>query len=968
VTIPQFRPAGPLPDDLYWLRDWIQQAALWKQTRDPSDTTVGDPNEKFITRKEAVTLGVYERKAGGGYTAGPGGGGGTGGGAGGGTTPPPIDLTPPPTPEGLTVTAAFSNIIIRWDQPTYTQGQGHIRTLIYGAVWAADDPTPPVFSEAQLIASATRTNIYAYPTNPSTRWAIWIRWQSIDGGISVVPAGGANGVVATTGVDIDSVIAALTAAAQDPSTPYGVLTLRGDLISVADNAGNVTDLFNLVTTPITVGGMTVAPGLYLRQAFIHNGFITNAMIGRAVIDDAVVATLSAAKFTGGEMRVDSFLASTNYTPGPSGAGFRLNADGTAELMAAYIRGQLTAGQINTNGLTIRDPDGNIILNASGSPTIAGGTVVTGTGGLSLGELATGFENTPIVTLTTTGHIFVTPAGGTTPTPATITLTANAQNIDDPEYEWIMNGVVQASVGSTFVLDAFPPAPDDYRLIRVNVTSGTTSASSFDTMSIYSLQEGSAAYNAGLENESQAIACNSSGTPIPGQLPMVSRLRVVRGAEFITAGVTFSVVDGSVSGLSGVTIDADGVISIANITANFGSATFSAAVAGGPTLLRVFTAIKVLAGQPGANNGDPGPPGPRGTFTAYSTSVDPPIFSAVPWNGAADDLNASRIIWRLLGQSGDPPDNNHLRIGDTVTLRTPGATMAATRFWAGTAWLDPGVVISGNLIVGGTIAGGTNLNVTGYVRTEGGFGVTVPSPLTGLPDAPRLCAGTFNVTLAQDYGLIGGSAQSLGGGAGVYGYNTNSVSGGIGVAGRGLYAVYGNALTGRADAVGVYGVGNSGVGVRGESSTSTAVSGASVAGTGVFGSSSSGTGVKASGPVALQTYGQARLEGTSSSLRLKPNQDSSAGRATVMRTDGGAFLLGRTAEDNADGGTSGSNGLTYVLSTGDMIVDRLAVNNMTVTTGASAASFSGTKPGGATTNVWMLLQINGLNYAVPVWPL
>lgn len=965
ASIPQFRQAGNVPPDMEWLRDWIQQAGLWKQTRDPGDATIGDPLDKFITRREAVGFGVYERKPGGGFAGGLGGGTGTTPGA--PPPPPPVDMSPPPTPEGLTVTAAFSNIIIRWDTPLYTQGGGHARTLIYGAVWPEGAPAP-VFANAQLLASVAMASIYAHPTNPSTRWAIWIRWQSVAGAISAVPAGGANGVQATTGADIDAVIAALTAAAQDPSTPYGVLTLRGDLISVADNAGNVTDLFNLVTTPLTIGGMTVQPGLYLRQAFIHNGFITNAMLGRAIIDDAVVATLSAAKFTGGEMRVDSFLQSTNYTAGPSGTGFKLSADGTAELMAAYIRGQLTASQINTNGLTIRDPDGNVILSATGSPTIAGTTLVSGTGGLSLGELATGFENTPIVTLTTTAHIFVMPANSTTPAPSSITLTANAQNIPDPEYEWIVDGVVVPETTQNLVLLPFAPGQDLFKLIRVNVTSGTTSAGSFDTMSIYSLQEGSAAYNAGLERESQGIACNSSGVPIPGQLPLTSKLIVARGAEFITQGVTFGIFPGSVSGFTGVSINEDGDITIQGITANFASVTFTATIAGGPTLNRVLTAFKVLAGQPGANNGDPGPPGPRGTITAYSTSVTPPIFSSVPWSGSTDDAAASLIIWRLLGQSDSPPDNNHLRIGDTVTLRTASGSAAATRFWSGTAWLDPGVVISGNLLVGGTISGGTNINVTGYVRTEGGLGIAVPSPLTGMLDAPRQCAGTFNVSLGQDYGLIGGSAQSLGGGAGVYGYNTNQVSGGIGVAGRGLYAVFGNALPGRADAIGLYGLGNAGIGVRGESTTSTGVSGVSNAGVGGFFSSSSGIGLRASGPVALRADGQVKFEGTASNARFKPNAGSSAGRATVMRTDGGAFLIGRTADGDADGGTSGANGITYVLSTGDVVIDRLALNNMTVTTGVATASFSGTKPGSASTNLWMLWVVNGENFVLPMWRL
>ena len=68
----------------------------------------------------------------------------------------------------------------------------------------------------------------------------------------------------------------------------------------------------------------------------------------------------------------------------------------------------------------------------------------------------------------------------------------------------------------------------------------------------------------------------------------------------------------------------------------------------------------------------------------------------------------------------------LRIGDEVTLSN-GTSFAETRYWGGTSWLTPGVVIDGNLLVTGTLSadkinGGsfTGKTFTGGTFTGGTF--------------------------------------------------------------------------------------------------------------------------------------------------------------------------------------------------------------------------------------------------------
>ena len=95
--------------------------------------------------------------------------------------------------------------------------------------------------------------------------------------------------------------------------------------------------FIVRTTPTTINGETVPTGVYMQDAFIANGTITNAKIGNAAIDDAKIANLDAGKIN---------------------AGF---------LDAARIEAlSITAGMIDTRGLSIKDADGNVILS-SGTP-------------------------------------------------------------------------------------------------------------------------------------------------------------------------------------------------------------------------------------------------------------------------------------------------------------------------------------------------------------------------------------------------------------------------------------------------------------------------------------------------------------------------------------------------------------------------------------------------------------------------
>jgi len=245
------------------------------------------------------------------------------------------DLTPPPQPTGFTVTAAISHVFIEHDPPIYPQGRGHLRTRVYGSIVEAGDPLP-TFADAVEVGQFSG-QVLAMPSNPSTTWRLWVKWETNDGVLSPTPAGGTNGLEAVTGQDVGAMVKAMTG----PGNPFTILTV-----------------------PTTIDGFTYPAGTYSVRSFVLEQQVGRSQIRDLAVDDAKIASLSADKFTSGSIAVGQYIQSSSYVAGSQG--WRINGDGTAEFGAASIRGQLTAAQIDTRGLSIKDANGNIIF-AAGTP-------------------------------------------------------------------------------------------------------------------------------------------------------------------------------------------------------------------------------------------------------------------------------------------------------------------------------------------------------------------------------------------------------------------------------------------------------------------------------------------------------------------------------------------------------------------------------------------------------------------------
>lgn len=116
--------------------------------------------------------------------------------------------------------------------------------------------------------------------------------------------------------------------------------------------------------PTNINGQPVPAGVYIDAAYVLNATIQNAQIADLAVDDVKIANLSVGKLTAGSIKVDDFIQSTAFISGTQG--WKIHGNGFAEFGAASIRGQLTAAQIDSRGLSIKDASGNIIL-AAGSP-------------------------------------------------------------------------------------------------------------------------------------------------------------------------------------------------------------------------------------------------------------------------------------------------------------------------------------------------------------------------------------------------------------------------------------------------------------------------------------------------------------------------------------------------------------------------------------------------------------------------
>jgi hypothetical protein len=240
------------------------------------------------------------------------------------------DTTPPPTPGGLSISAGFTNILLSWTDPNVSGG---FLNYAYTEVWRSVDN---VLAHAVLQGFAPGA-VYSDPVGTNKSYYYWIRFvsQANIAGPYNSSTGTLGGTGLVGGVDLSNLIIDATKLAAD-----------------AVESGKIKD-YAITTTKIA--------NLAVGNAAIANLAVSNAKIQDLAVDDAKISSLAVNKLTAGSINVGQYIQSTGFSSGSTG--WKIDGNGSAEFGAASIRGQLTASQIDTRGLSIKDMSGNVIFAA-----------------------------------------------------------------------------------------------------------------------------------------------------------------------------------------------------------------------------------------------------------------------------------------------------------------------------------------------------------------------------------------------------------------------------------------------------------------------------------------------------------------------------------------------------------------------------------------------------------------------------
>jgi len=398
-----------------------------------------------------------------------------------------------------------------------------------------------------------------------------------------------------------------------------------------------------------------------------------------------------------------------------------------------------------------------------------------------------------------------------------------------------------------------------------------------------------------------------------------------------------------------------------------------------------------------------PDGIRSPMTLNSNSSATAVYGTVT-SGAVNwtDAKGNEVVWRKLGYTSAPSATpaDYLVRTDLVTLFDANPPTAgvkpATRYWTGSAWVDPGTVIDGNLLVKGTVT----LDAIKSGSTIGTSNVSFGLGVSWGPGS-KVSGGYFHSTALDQFALVsdnvaGGfsmvsattatddAGAAFAGGGGWTGYTTSG-----GVTTGGTYATTGFIATGTAG--GIFRYGSTTEALLGKSTAAGVFTQGSYVGT--LGASSyaaefkygTTTNAKFGNTSTAGTFSQGTYYATMSgasyagyfdyndTYRGKLGTSSYAGRF-VAGASGAETRVVSLADSNyalnIEAGTLRYQSVTiaappngnYYLN-GDGAWKQLYLDGSTGTT----STFSGSRPGGTGAgNVWLSFYVGSTQMWIPAW--
>ena len=306
----------------------------------------GDPRDRAVTLRELIESGLAKDLAARNFDPNNFDGSDTGIGP---VTEPP-DTSVPPAPTSISVAPAYSQIIISWDYPTYSN---HSFTEIYGH-------SSNVIGDAQLIG-VTTGRVYIDPVGESFTRYYWIRHVSTSGVLG--PFNSGTGTSATTAANVDDLLGELVGSIPAVAFATGIepISVVNSLPSTSGYSGPSVvlltsdgKLYRFVNGAWTAAVPTTDLSGTISSLQLANDAVTNAKLAvNAITADVIAANAITETKISNDAISSAKISAGAITAGKIGAGAVTAAkiDANAVTASKINAGAITSAKIDAGAIT-----------------------------------------------------------------------------------------------------------------------------------------------------------------------------------------------------------------------------------------------------------------------------------------------------------------------------------------------------------------------------------------------------------------------------------------------------------------------------------------------------------------------------------------------------------------------------------------------------------------------------------------